>query len=75
MKRNENMFNQTQFKVLKKVIDAKYESMTLVQGPPGTGKTYTIIGIVSMLIEAGVNRIHFCTPSNKAIDEIISRLS
>lgn len=28
-----------------------------------------------MLIDAGVERIHLCTPSNKAVDEIISRLS
>jgi len=28
-----------------------------------------------MLITAGVQRIHLCTPSNKAVDEIITRFS
>jgi len=73
--KNKKLFNQSQFEVLKRVINSKIDSMTLVQGPPGTGKTHTILGIVSMLADAGIKRIHLCTPSNKAVDEIISRLS
>ena len=73
--KNKNLFNKSQYDVLKRVISAQQDSITLVQGPPGTGKTHTIIGMVSMLMDAGVKRIHLCTPSNKAVDEIISRLS
>ena len=73
--KNKKLFNPSQFEVLKRVINSKIDSMTLVQGPPGTGKTHTILGIVSMLADAGIKRIHLCTPSNKAVDEIISRLS
>ena len=75
LNKNYKLFNESQTEVLKSVINAKASSVTLVQGPPGTGKTHTIIGMVSMLIDAGVQRIHLCTPSNKAVDEIISRLS
>ena len=72
---NQKIFNPSQLKVLRKVILADKNSVTLVQGPPGTGKTHTIRGIVSMLIDAGVQRIQICTPSNKAVDEIITRIS
>ena len=47
----------------------------MIQGPPGTGKTHTITGIISMLINAGANKIHVCAPSNAAVDEILHRLS
>jgi len=47
----------------------------LIQGPPGTGKTHTITGIISMLINSGVSKIHVCAPSNTAVDEILTRMS
>jgi DNA polymerase alpha-associated DNA helicase A len=45
----------------------------LIQGPPGTGKTQTIRGIISMIYEK-CNKILVCTPSNKAVDEILKRI-
>lgn len=62
--------------VLKSIINEPPNSIKLIQGPPGTGKTHTIVGIVQMIIQSGAaKRILICTPSNKAIDEIIDRLS
>jgi superfamily I DNA and/or RNA helicase len=51
------------------------DDILLIQGPPGTGKTHTITGIISMLIKAGVRKIHVCAPSNTAVDEILTRMS
>ena len=51
------------------------DDILLIQGPPGTGKTHTITGIISMLIKAGVRKIHVCAPSNTAVDEIVTRMS
>lgn len=51
------------------------DDILLIQGPPGTGKTHTITGIISMLINSGVSKIHVCAPSNTAVDEILTRMS
>lgn len=67
-------FNSSQLSTLKKVANSPANQICLVQGPPGTGKTHTIRGIVSM-VSKKCKRILICTPSNKAVDEILSRIS
>jgi len=52
-----------------------HDDILLIQGPPGTGKTHTITGIISMLINSGVRKIHVCAPSNTAVDDILTRMS
>jgi senataxin len=49
----ETKYNESQLKA----IDAsrKVSGITLVQGPPGTGKTTTILGILSMLLNASAS--------------------
>ena len=47
----------------------------LIQGPPGTGKTHVIQGMISMVSRAcKTGKIVVCTPSNVAVDQIVSRL-
>lgn len=73
---NKDSFNSSQQNLLKEVTAETASRIQLFQGPPGTGKTHTILGIVSMLICSGAQKkILICTPSNKAIDEIVMRLS
>lgn len=50
-------------------------AIQLIQGPPGTGKTQTVSGLLSMLINAGVDKVHVCAPSNAAVDEILTRVA
>ena len=69
------LYNSSQIQVLQKVANMPEHDVLLIQGPPGTGKTHTITGIISMLIGAGVNKIHVCAPSNAAVDEILARMS
>ena len=70
-----HLYNSSQLQVLGKVAEMPEHDILLIQGPPGTGKTHTITGVISMLLTAGVNKIHVCAPSNAAVDEILARLS
>ena len=58
-----------------RVGEMKPYTIELIQGPPGTGKTHTIVGIVSMVFSQGAKRVHICTPSNTAADEVMLRLA
>lgn len=68
-------FNPSQLSTLSKVKNTPDCQVCLIQGPPGSGKTHTIRGIVSMMFPACKKRILICTPSNKAVDEILRRIS
>jgi reverse gyrase len=50
-------------------------TIELIQGPPGTGKTHTIANLVALFFAKGARRVHVCTPSNTAADEVMFRLS
>jgi DNA polymerase III delta prime subunit len=50
-------------------------TIRLIQGPPGTGKTHTISNLLAMFFARGAKRVHVCTPSNTAADEVMLRLS
>lgn len=67
-------FNESQIATLQKVSNTPANQVCLILGPPGSGKTHTIRGIVSMIYKP-CKRILICTPSNKAVDEILNRLS
>lgn len=48
-------------------------NIALLQGPPGTGKTTTIVALVHECINRGM-RLLISAPSNKAIQEIVTRV-
>lgn len=48
----EAMYNESQMAALRECM--KPEGITCIQGPPGTGKTTTIVGILSVLLNAEV---------------------
>jgi senataxin len=68
-------FNESQRNALTMISEMPKGQMQLIQGPPGTGKTQTILGLLSMLVFSGVKKILLCTPSNAALDEIVSRVT
>ena len=74
VKTHTSKFNPSQLEALKEVAHMQSDQLLLIQGPPGTGKTHTITGIISMLLEAGVEKILVCAPSNAAIDEVVTRI-
>ena len=45
-------FNPSQYEAIKSSI--KKKGLTLIQGPPGTGKSTTILGILSVILNASV---------------------
>jgi len=49
--------------------------ITLIQGPPGTGKTHTLMCLLSLILQKSdiARPVLVCTPSNAAIDEIVTR--
>jgi predicted DNA helicase len=76
-------FNESQTSAIVKCLQQPH-GFTLIQGPPGTGKTLTILGIVGSLLMSHRHersgervlrkRILLCAASNKAVDEVTSRL-
>lgn len=44
------LYNATQIEAIQKSL--RKNGITLIQGPPGTGKTFTILGIISVLINS-----------------------
>ena len=73
--RNRDHLNPSQRFALKGVASMSEPDFQLIQGPPGTGKTHTIVGLLSMLVHCGVNRVLVCAPSNTAVDEIVERVA
>ena len=47
-------FNPSQYEAIKSSI--KKKGLTLIQGPPGTGKSTTILGILSVILNASIVR-------------------
>lgn len=74
--------------VLEMLQEPEANGIALIQGPPGTGKTSTIIGMLNIILNcfqstststistsnSYYQRILLCTPSNSAIDELLTRL-
>lgn len=77
-------FNESQQQAIVTTL-LQPHGFTLIQGPPGTGKTLTVVGLIGSLLMAEANqrpgaertarkRILLCAASNKAVDEVASRL-
>lgn len=68
--------NQRQTDAIMHALNDK-SSLTIVQGPPGTGKTETAAHMIyHMFLENKVvkKKVLYCSPSNKATDNIIGYL-
>eukprot|EP00917_Polyrhabdina_sp_WS-2016_P024767 GHVP01053500.1.p1 GENE.GHVP01053500.1~~GHVP01053500.1.p1 ORF type:complete len:651 (-),score=133.53 GHVP01053500.1:488-2419(-) len=50
----ERRYNESQMQALQECLKSK--GITLIQGPPGTGKTTTIVGVLSVLLNASVEK-------------------
>ena len=61
-------FNPSQYEAIKSSI--KKKGLTLIQGPPGTGKSTTILGILSVILNASVIKE---TPDRK--NSVVMQLS
>ena len=70
-----DLYNDAQKQALLNIANLPENRVSLIQGPPGTGKTYTILGILAMILTGGARKILVCTPSNLAIDEIVTRVA
>ena len=70
--------NASQALALDRALDtsACADSLTLLQGPPGTGKTTVLVQLLLELTlspSADRGRVLVCAPSNKAVQEVLSR--
>ena len=82
---NENEEEMSDFGISSKVNSSQKEaikflcnsskSIGLLQGPPGTGKSFTLIELVRFILnnDKSKKQILICTPSNCALDELVSR--
>ena len=72
--KNSIYYNNSQKKAIELCSNLNRNDILLIHGPPGTGKTYTLIGIVSLLILRNKNLL-ICAPSNEAVDVIYEYLN